>query len=134
MSQGFRANKNGSTVEHILGDLLASKGYRVQRQHYIGKSIFDTDTYADLYVEGILQFPAGLAIESKWQESRGTAEEKVVYLVENIRHCYPCPVIIIADGGGHRAGVLNWLRRQAGQRGVYAVFSIAEFIKWCNTL
>ena len=134
MSQGRRANRNGTSVEEIIEHTLSAKGYHVRRQYYIGKSIFDTGTYADLFVEGLPLFPNGLIIESKWQETRGTAEEKVVYLVTNIQNCYPCPTIIIADVGGHRPGVLQWLRRQAGQGRLLAVFSIMEFIRWSNTL
>lgn len=130
--QGRQANRNGRAAEGVIEDTLARRGYEVHTQYLIGKSIFDTDLKADFYLTSVPPFPNGLIIESKWQEVAGSAEEKIVYLVENIRFCYPCPVIIIADGNGFRAGALKWLRAQAGQGRLFAVFSVMEFLTWCN--
>lgn len=132
MLQGRRANRNGRAAEGVIEDTLVRRGYRPLAQHYIGKSIFQTDLYADFYLPALPGFPDGLVIESKWQEVGGSAEEKIVYLVENIRTCYPCPTIVIADGHGFRTGALTWLRAQAGQGHLYAVFSLVEFLSWCN--
>jgi hypothetical protein len=132
MVQGRKANQNGRAAEGVIGDTLIRRGYRPIPQYLVGKSIFSTDLYVDFYLESVPPFPNGLIIESKWQEVSGSAEEKIVYLVENIRHCYPCPVIIIADGNGFRPGALHWLRSQAGQGRLFAVFSLVEFLSWCN--
>lgn len=130
--QGRRANRNGKAAEGVIEDTLTRRGYPPKTQFLIGKSIFDTDLYADFYLDTVPPFPNGLIIESKWQEVAGSAEEKIVYLVENVRHCYPCPVIIIADGSGFRPGALRWLRAQSGQGRLFAVFSLVEFLSWCN--
>jgi hypothetical protein len=130
--QGRRAGRNGRAAEGVIEDTLNRRGYTPQTQYPIGKGIFGTDLYADFYLAHVPPFPNGLIIESKWQEVAGSAEEKIVYLVENIRLCYPCPAIIIADGHGFRTGALRWLRSQAGQGRLFAVFSIVEFLSWCN--
>jgi hypothetical protein len=100
-------------------------------QYPIGPSIYGLPLNADFWVRGALMFPNGLAIEVKWQQSTGSVDEKFPYLVHNIQECYPCPAIVIADGGGQRPGALQWLRDQA-QGNLLAVFSLAEFMAWAN--
>ncbi len=100
-------------------------------QYAIGQSIYSLPLNADFWVCGAPGLPAGLAIEVKWQQSTGSVDEKFPYLVHNIKECYPCPALVIADGGGQRPGALHWLRGQAGGN-LLAVFSLAEFMAWAN--
>jgi hypothetical protein len=98
----------------------------------IGTNIYGGAIEADLLVMGLARFPDGLVIESKWQDSKGTADEKFPYLVENIRRCYPCPVIVVPDGSGARPGAIRWLRDQVDGTHLLAVLSIAELMTWCS--
>jgi hypothetical protein len=100
-------------------------------QYPIGSSIYGLPLSADFWVRDTRHFPEGLAIEVKWQQSTGSVDEKFPYLVHNIKECYPCPALVIADGGGQRPGALQWLRAQAGGN-LLAVFSLAEFVAWAN--
>ena len=100
-------------------------------QYPIGPSIYGLPLNADFWVFGAPLFPSGLVIEVKWQQSTGSVDEKFPYLVHNIKECYPCPALVIADGGGQRPGALQWLRDQAGDN-LLAVFSLAEFLAWAN--
>ncbi len=100
-------------------------------QYPIGPSIYALPLNADFWVYGAPLFPRGLAIEVKWQQSTGSVDEKFPYLVHNIKECYPCPALVIADGGGQRPGALQWLRDQAGDN-LLAVFSLSEFLAWAN--
>jgi hypothetical protein len=100
-------------------------------QYAIGQSIYGLPLNADFWVCGAPGLPTGLAIEVKWQQSTGSVDEKFPYLVHNIKECYPCPALVIADGGGQRPGALHWLRGQAGGN-LLAVFSLAEFMAWAN--
>jgi len=100
-------------------------------QYPIGASIYGLPLNADFWVRGARHYPAGLAIEVKWQQSTGSVDEKFPYLVHNIKECYPCPALVIADGGGQRPGALHWLRGQVGN-GLLAVFSLSEFLAWAN--
>lgn len=129
--QGQQATRNGRLAEDVIADTLTRRGLRFARQKRIGKGIFETDLVADFYIPEIPRI-GQLAIESKWQQVGGSAEEKLCYLVENIRHCYPCPVIVIIDGGGFRAGAIRWLRSQADGDQFVAVFNLVEFLTWCN--
>lgn len=100
-------------------------------QYPIGLSIYGLPLFTDFWVHGAPGFPDGLAIEVKWQQSPGSVDEKFPYLALNIQQCYPCPAIVIADGGGQRPGALHWLRGQVAGN-LLAVFSLAEFLAWAN--
>jgi hypothetical protein len=100
-------------------------------QYPIGQSIYGLPLLTDFWVRGAPGFKSGLALEVKWQQSTGSVDEKFPYLALNIKECYPCPALIIADGGGQRPGALHWLRGQAGGN-LLAVFSLAEFLAWAN--
>lgn len=100
-------------------------------QFPIGHSIYGLPINADFWVRGAPGFPDGLAIEVKWQQSTGSVDEKFPYLMLNIRECYPCPALVIADGGGQRSGALQWLRAQVGGH-LIGVHSVTEFLAWAN--
>ena len=131
-NQGAQANSTGKVAETIIEAVLIKLGYRPIRQKPVGIGIYGTPIQADFFVERAPGFPAGLIIESKWQGSSGSADEKYPYLVENIRYCYPCPVIILADGDGARPGAIRWLRDQADGQMIHAVFTLKELVTWCN--
>ena len=100
-------------------------------QFPIGASIYGLPLLTDFWVRGAPGFPDGLAIEVKWQQSTGSVDEKFPYLVLNIQQCYPCPAIVVADGGGQRPGALHWLRGQVSGN-LLGIFSLAEFLAWAN--
>lgn len=131
LSQGGRANKSGRTAEEVISTVLAQRGCRFERQKLIGRGIYDTPLYADFYIQARDEYPIGLIIESKWQDISGSVDEKLPYLVLNVKECYPCPAIIVLHGGGFRPGAEQWLRRQIDDRLIY-VFRLEEFLSWCN--
>jgi hypothetical protein len=100
-------------------------------QYPIGNSIYGLPLFADFWLLGVSGYASGLALEVKWQQSAGSVDEKFPYLVNNIQQCYPCPAIVIADGGGQRPGALQWLRGQVAEN-LLAVHSLAEFLAWAN--
>jgi hypothetical protein len=100
-------------------------------QYPIGASIYGLPLLTDFWVRGAPGYPEGLAIEVKWQQSTGSVDEKFPYLVLNIQQCYPCPALVVADGGGQRPGALRWLRG-AVSGNLLAVYSLAEFMAWAN--
>jgi hypothetical protein len=59
-------------------------------------------------------------------------DEKLPYLVSNIREGYHVPAVIVADGGGHRPEALRWLRGQVDGTHLVGVFSLVEFLTWAN--
>jgi hypothetical protein len=131
-SQGAQANSTGRVAENMIDAMLRKLGYVPLRGHIIGTGIYDTPIHADFLIACAPGFPKGLIIESKWQGVNGSADEKYPYLVENIRSCYPCPVIILADGDGARPGAIRWLKAQIDGQRLIAVYSLKELVTWCN--
>lgn len=132
VSQGKRANANGRSAEDVIASILDRRKVAYIRQHRVGLGIFGTPIKVDFYCHPPSGVELGLIIESKWQELSGSADEKLVYLVENIRQCFPCPAIVIAGGGGMRPGAAQWLRRQVDGEKLQAVFTLEEFLTWAN--
>ena len=129
---GQSANRSGRTAEQLIESVLQSRGFEYTRQYAIGHGIYGKMMKADFYIPPVAGLPLGLAIESKWQDVAGSADEKLPYLVANIRYCYPCPVIIVIDGGGVRSGAIQWLRTQIDGVHVMAMYTITEFVSWAN--
>lgn len=128
--QGQKAVKSGQQAEAVIYCTLKELGYAVERQYLIGQSVYGGELRADFHVTRIPQFPKGLIIESKWQHSGGSVDEKYPYLIANIKQCYPCPTIIVCAGGGARPQAVEWLRNQADGDKLFAVFSFEEFLSW----
>lgn len=131
-SQGAQAQSTGKVAEAMIDALLRRLGYVPITQRTVGAGIYGTPIQADILLERAPGFPEGLIIESKWQGSGGSVDEKYPYLVANIHFCYPCPVIILADGDGARPGAIRWLKAQVDGQKLYAVFSLKELVTWCN--
>lgn len=86
----------------------------------------------DFYIEPTVAYPAGLAIESKWQASTGSVDEKYPYLWLNIMERFPCPAIVVLDGGGFKSGSEQWLRGKVDGVKLLAVCRLGEFLWWAN--
>lgn len=131
-TQGRQAVKNGAAAEATIFCILKERGFVVERQKVVGRSVYGSELRVDFAVAPCPQFPNGLIVESKWQETAGSADEKLPYLVENIRTRYPSPCIVILDGDGFRAGASEWMRNQVDGRSLLGVFTFTEFLIWCN--
>ena len=142
------ANHNGNQLERFIEDRLIEKGYTFvqrerfraacyldqpfySRQFFVGKSIYDTDSYCDFILFHPIKWPDSLIIESKWQQSVGSVDEKYVYTVTNIKERYPFKTILLLDGGGYKSKAEKWIRDQVDQQLIH-VFNMAEFQKWAN--
>jgi hypothetical protein len=157
MTQGRKANQAGQILEvTVEGTLRGHEYYKVspnvpkhQQQEYIlnynvlpkvyarnvfvGTGIYQTDLYVDFYIIGADNFPSGLIIECKWQESGGSVDEKFPYLNLNIQYSYPAPTIVIMGGGGMRQGALDWFKKQVDyNQNLIAVYNLDRFIAWSN--
>jgi DNA adenine methylase len=73
-----------------------------------------------------------LVIESKWQQSGGSADEKFPYTVFNLKEQSPVQSIIVVDGDGQNKGAVAWLRGQVDKKKLLHVLSMAEFQNWVN--
>lgn len=121
-SQGHQANHSGKAIEDALLNFLRGAGYQVERQVQVGIGIYGQTCTADLVLPGV-----PLILEVKWQDRRGSTDEKFPFLLANIRSCYPYPTVVMVDGGGARAGSVDWLKRQVDGAHLLKVFTLAEF-------
>lgn len=132
MTQGRNANHNGRAAEDVIAGILAGYRYTYERQYPIGNGIFETPLQVDFFLPSVKPFPNGLIIESKWQQVPGSVDEKLCYLVENIKSVYPCTTIVMIDGLGFRPGAIRWVKAQAGHGRLFAAFDLREFLTWSN--
>ena len=145
---GSIANNTGKSLEdfieskfHAVGySLVPSKKFFVEelrgvpiftKQFPLCANIYGTQLNCDFIAFHPQKFPNNLVIESKWQQSNGSVDEKFPFLVANIREKYPCEAIILLDGGGYKVGAEKWLRAQVDRK-LLGVFTMSEFQKWVN--
>jgi len=145
---GTKANITGSRleqfIEHQLKDsrytYVVSKDFKTAlylkqpiyaKQMYLCKGIYETKIYGDFVLFHPEKHPECLIIESKWQQTGGTADEKLPYTIMNMKEKYPYPTILVIDGGGYRSGAINWVKNQIGGK-LLNVFNMSEFHTWVN--
>lgn len=145
---GTKANKTGSKLELYIENHLKDNRYTFTssrnfktalylqqpiyaKQMYLCKGIYETRIYGDFVIFHPEKHPNCLIIESKWQQTGGTADEKLPYTIMNIKEKYPYPTILVIDGGGYRKGALDWVRKQIGGK-LNDVFNMSDFQKWAN--
>lgn len=98
---------------------------------HIGDGIYETPKSCDYILFHPEKWPDCLIIESLWQQSTGTTDEKFPYVVLNVQQRYPHRTVIVIDGGGYRQQALQWLKSQEGNN-IVKVFSLGEFSKWVD--
>ena len=142
------ANYTGTQLEKFINERLLERDYRLvpragfvaatadkqpvySRQFHIGSSIYDTPLYCDFILYHPDRHPGCLIIESKWQQTGGSVDEKFPFFVHNIQQKHPHKTVVVLDGGGYKKKAEAWLRGQIGNN-LLAVFSMAEFQKWAN--
>lgn len=146
---GGRANRTGQTLENQVERLIIDRGYiwlpanrieaaKILKQSFytsqfpINKSLYEgKNTRADLILYHPQKHPEFLLIECKWQQTGGTTEEKLPYLVLNIKKNYPYDTMIIIDGGGHSRGAIKWIKEQESGR-IKLVCDMAKFMTLVN--
>jgi hypothetical protein len=131
-ASGRRANQHGREALEEIERILQTHGYRTQRRVLIGESIFGKRQHADLVVEDSLRWPDGLIVEVMSQKGAGTTEQKLVYVVENIRSQYPRPTVIVLVGGGFSEGAVAWLESQVDGKNLVGTSSMREFENWVS--
>lgn len=123
-TQGAQANRTGNVAEGVIGAILNSCKVEYIAQYHIGISIFGHPLKTDFYLPN-----DQIIIESKWQNVAGSADEKLPYLVMNIRERYPHPTVLVYGGQGWRTGAITWVKAQVDSK-LIRVLSVEEFMKW----
>lgn len=111
----------GHEFANLIADYIYEnfhdRGIAVYREVNIGKSIIGKNRRIDLMLLHEATQMA-FAIECKYQDSSGTADEKIPYALENMR-ALPMQGCIVYAGSGFSVGVLHML--QASEIAAYCL-------------
>jgi hypothetical protein len=154
--QGGLANSSGNTLERTIIATLQSKGFEVEMYRKWVKSplaygkelLLKNVPYETIYghhgnTEFLIlseMYDLEIRVECKWQQSPGSVDEKFPYLYLNCVEQMPeSTIFVIVDGGGAKAGAVEWLRRAAASNR-YAVdeikdirvMGLSDFLVWAN--
>lgn len=146
-SSGSKASTQGSTLERFVGRALLDRGYsefwnhkaqafenraaiggkQFLKQLPVGKTIYETPRYCDFLVINRAKFPKDLIIECKWQQSKGSVDEKYPFVLFNVIKT-GIPTIVLIDGKGYKPAALKWLKEQVSKTGaLIGVWDMSEF-------
>lgn len=137
---GATANHNGDILEHQIEALLQKKGYRVgdlngigyARQYRKFTNIYGAPWRLDFFVIHSEKWPDGLAIESKWQSSGGSADEKLFFAVRSLE-ALPCPGVLIIGSDGARDCAVNWCKSAAlANPRLTVLHGLDNVLKWAQ--
>jgi hypothetical protein len=148
MSSGGRANHTGYRFELFVTLALKEHAYTEStngkelfkkralittmkcyaRGVDVGKTAYGGQTRrkVDIFIIDKALFPHDLIIECKWQQVKGSTDEKYPNLVNNIKTT-GIPTIIVIGGGGYKPGALSWLKQQVDGTILLAVWTMEEF-------
>lgn len=142
---GF-ANSSGTTLERMVVATLEGKGLITvpYRQWSLQPAAFGSELllrnvpYTTIYghpgkTEFLIRsarYGLEVRIECKWQQAAGSVDEKFPYLYLNCVECMPEPhIIILVDGGGAKAGSIEWLRAACKARRYIDATNLAKTIE-----
>lgn len=145
---GTVANYTGKNFEQFVENLIIGAGYTFvdkkkftasiyleqpiySKQVYVSRSIYDTPSYCDFILYHPEKHSDCLIIETKWQQTGGSVDEKYPYLIINIQTRYPHKTVLVLDGGGYKGGAEKWVKDQVGNQ-LIGVYNMSEFQKWAN--
>ena len=145
--QGQKAATNGSKFEGVVEDaikyLLEIPSYRWSQRTddlLLDNVLFKNVPYESIYgtkcrSEFLLRYHGrDIRIECKYQESAGSVDEKLPYLMMNFtQKVDEEETIIITHGDGFRDGAINWLRETCKDTKC-KVFTLLEFTFYLNKL
>ena len=151
-TSGSKANRTGNSLERFVMQALADRGYdefwnhkgqlyanrkllggkQFARQVPMDDTIYETVRKVDFFIVNEAKFPSDLIIECKWQQVKGSVDEKYPFLLYNIIRT-GIPTVVLLDGGGYKPAALKWLKSMVNPKGaLIAVWTMAEFQKQVN--
>lgn len=133
MSHGAAANKSGNTGNASVAVVLQQSGVKFQSEYPTGVTgDFGEEIRVDFYIAHAVGFDSGMFIEVRMQHVSGSAEKKLVALVQNIKRHYGKPTVLIIDGA--KADKQRQYAKAEIGGNLRAVFSLGEFSTFARTL
>jgi hypothetical protein len=145
--QGRKAATNGAKFEDIIEDAITQALEIPSRKWPKEEERLTTDNvllknapYESIYgtkcrSEFLLRYQGrDIRIECKYQQSAGSVDEKLPYLMMNFtQKVDEAETIIITHGDGFRDGAINWLRESCRDTKC-KVFTLLEFTLYLENL
>jgi hypothetical protein len=100
-------NQYRKLIARFLVNSYAERGIRVYEEVSLGTSIIGKQRRVDLFV--LSTDGKALAVECKYQDSSGTADEKIPYAMQDLA-AQRVPGVIVYAGTGFSEGVLHLLQ------------------------
>lgn len=142
--QGTQANSNGRHCEDVIMAMLMSKGYASRKDapteykdpffvyqcRGVVNGLYGKPLKVDFYVWHPSKHPRGLIIESKYQETPGSVDEKFPYTVGSLKQS-GIPAVLLIVGPGPKPEAVAWCQSQ--QTDGFSVFtSLDSFLLATN--
>ncbi|MGB3492380.1 MAG: PD-(D/E)XK nuclease superfamily protein, partial [Elainellaceae cyanobacterium] len=108
MTNHLTGKQYADLVAAYITNVYGDRQIQVYREVYIGKSIIGKNRRIDIFLHDECQKKA-LAIECKYQQTQGTADEKIPYSLEDIQTMW-MPGCLVYAGEGFSEGVIHLLR------------------------
>lgn len=158
MEKGAKGNITGNQLEVAIKTVLTGKGfelinYRVwdkNKEKYGEELLLENVPFTTIYnhkgnTEFLLiskRFNLQIRIECKWQQVKGSVDEKLPYLYLNTIEAMPeNTIMILIDGAGWKTGAVKWLKDAVQQKKYTTaetqnkeiiVFTMTDFFTWAN--
>jgi len=158
MEKGAKGNITGNQLEVAVKTVLTGKGfelinYRVwdkNKEKYGEELLLENVPFTTIYnhkgnTEFLLiskRFDLQIRIECKWQQVKGSVDEKLPYLYLNTIEAMPeNTIMILIDGAGWKTGAVKWLKDAVQQKKYTTaetqnkeiiVFTMTDFFTWAN--
>ncbi len=133
MEKGAKGNITGNQLEVAVKTVLTGKGfelinYRVwdkNKEKYGEELLLENVPFTTIYnhkgnTEFLLiskRFNLQIRIECKWQQVKGSVDEKLPYLYLNTIEAMPeNTIMILIDGAGWKTGAVKWLKDAVQQK------------------
>jgi len=158
MEKGAKGNITGNQLEVAVKTVLTGKGfelinYRVwdkNKEKYGEELLLENVPFTTIYnhkgnTEFLLiskRFNLQIRNECKWQQVKGSVDEKLPYLYLNTIEAMPeNTIMILIDGAGWKTGAVKWLKDAVQQKKYTTaetqnkeiiVFTMTDFFTWAN--
>lgn len=130
---GKEANKSGSLFEYVVKAAL--EHCRIKFNPYWKTGVYDdfgVEITPDFFLPNIVGYDRGIYLECRRQRTSGSASDKCMKLLHNIRFCYDRPTIVIFDGralDGMRVHFADYVGHQLA-----GAYDLSEFIRFIEDI
>ncbi|MFV0392403.1 MAG: PD-(D/E)XK nuclease superfamily protein [Paludibacteraceae bacterium] len=158
MEKGTKSNISGNQLEVAVKTVLTGKGFELvkyrtwekKKEKYRNELLLENIPFTTVYehrgnTEFLLvseKYDLKIRIECKWQQVKGSVDEKLPYLYLNTIEAMPeKSIMILIDGAGWKRGAIKWLKDAVKEKKYTTeenkdkeilVFSLTDFFTWAN--